>query len=164
MVDSVVGIKPRAVQLKVQFGSNYVLEKKGLSQFLYTSPALQRLTCAWKEDWNLRIRFPKGIIKPMDTLSSASNLCHQETTHAQSSGSIQRASMRLQSCVSSKKLPLAHSHGALYCSSHGLAQGTDLLFHKDPYTGTTDETFNLSLGIKWQQLPRIVVEKNLSPN
>lgn len=88
MVDAVVGIKPRAVQLKVRFGSNYVLEKKGLSQFLYTSPALQRLTCAWKEDWNLRIYFPKEIIKPMDTLSSASNLRHQETTQAQSSGSI----------------------------------------------------------------------------
>lgn len=87
MVDAVVGIKPRAVQLKVRFGSNYVLEKKGLSQFLYTS-ALQRLTCAWKEDWNLRIYFPKEIIKPMDTLSSASNLRHQETTQAQSSGSI----------------------------------------------------------------------------
>ena len=164
MVDSVVGIKPWAVQLKVRFGSNYVLEKKGLSQFLYISPALQRLTCAWKQDWNLRIHFPKEIIKPMDTLSSASTLRHQETTHAQSSGSIQKASVHLQCCVPSKKLPLTHSHSALYCSWHGLAQGTDLLFHKDPYTGPTDETFTPSLRITWQLLPRTVVEKSLSPN
>ena len=83
MVDSVVGIKPRAVQLKVWFGINYVLEKKGSSQFLDTSPALQRLTCAWKEDWNLRIHFPNETIKSVDTLSSDSSLCHQETTHVQ---------------------------------------------------------------------------------
>lgn len=103
MVDSVVGIKPWAVQLKVWFGSNYVLEKKGLSQFLDTSSALQRLTCAWKEDWNLRTHFPKETIKSTDTLSSASSLCHQETVHAQSSGSIQKASTCLQCCTSSKK-------------------------------------------------------------
>ena len=102
MVDSVVGIKPRAVQLKVWFGINYVLEKKGSSQFLDTSPALQRLTCAWKEDWNLRIHFSKETIKSVDTLSSASSPCHQETTHVQSSGSIQKASMRLPCCMSSK--------------------------------------------------------------
>lgn len=131
MVDSVVGIKPRAVQLKVWFGINYVLEKKGSSQFLDTSPALQRLTCAWKEDWNLRIHFPKETIKSVDTLSSASSLCHQETTHVQSSGSIQKASMRLPCCMSSKKRPLTHSHIGLYCGWHGLAQGTDL-FHEGP--------------------------------
>ena len=132
MVDSVVGIKPRAVQLKVWFGITSVQEKKGSSQFLDTSPALQRLTCAWKEDWNLRILFPKETIKSTDTLSSASSLCHQETVHAQSSGSIQKAPMCLQCCMSSKKRPLAHSHSALYCGWHGLAQGTGLLFHEGP--------------------------------
>ena len=131
MVDSVVGIKPRAVQLKGWFGINYLLEKKGSSQFLDTSPALQRLTCAWKEDWNLRIHFPKETIKSVDTLSSASSLCHQETTHVQSSGSIQKASMCLPCCMSSKKRPLTHSHIGLYRGWHGLAQGTDL-FHEGP--------------------------------
>ena len=91
MVGSVVGIKPRAVQCKVWFGSSYFLEKNGSSQFPCTFPALQGLTCAWKEGRSLRIHFPKETIKSMDTPSSASNLCHQKTVHPQSSESIREA-------------------------------------------------------------------------
>lgn len=158
MVDSVVGIKPRAVQLKVWFGITSVLEKKGSSQFLDTSPALQRLTCAWKEDWNLRIHFPKETIKSVDTLSSASSLCHQETVHAQSSRSIQKAPMCLQCCMSSKKTA---SRSLPQCSLSRLAwtcPGDRLVVPRRSLNGITDEACHPSLRIKRQLLPGTVVE------
>lgn len=47
--------------------------------------------------------------------------------------------------VNAAKIDLVRWCGSLYSSWHGLAQGINSLFRKDPYAGTTDETFHQAL-------------------
>lgn len=102
---------------------------------------------------------------PLDVQCSVFSICHQQTLLLKKMGSsLQKHPDRKVNPslpVNPSKIHLIHLCGSLYCSWHGLAQGTNLLFHKDPLIGTTDETFNPSSGIKWLLLPVTVIEKSI---